>query len=269
MQVIMKLSSSALFLFALASLTVGQTRPEFEVASVRIVPPGNNSESYMPTLTIPPGGTLRISNRRLDEIIMLAYNIGVKQLSGPRWLTEPTTDPTAVTRFEIVAKVPSDATRDQIPLMLQHLLEDRFKLQVHRESRVTQAYVLGLGKGGSKLVESGANTGRTPGCARVVIGAAEIGAAADCYNVTATQLAQQLQSLAPGYFREGPIVDRTGLTGTYDLHLEWMLQAQLDAGLSGPTIFAAVEKLGLTLEKKREPAEMIIIDHCEQKPTEN
>ena len=74
-----------------ASLAPAQVRPEFEVASVKIVPPGNNTESYMPTLDIAPGGTLNISNRRLDEIIMLAYNIGVKQLCselaklGPNW----------------------------------------------------------------------------------------------------------------------------------------------------------------------------------------
>jgi len=267
----LKLTLSALLLFVFAAFALGQVRPkvEFEVASVRIVPPGNNSESYMPTLDIPPGGMLRISNRRLDEIIMLAYNIGVKQLSGPRWLTEPTTDPSAVTRFEILARVPDDARKDQIPLMLQSLLEERFKLQVHRESRSTQAYVLGIGKGGSKLKASVPNEGRAPGCARVVVGGAEIGAAADCYNITTTQLAQQLQSLSPAYFREGPIVDRTGLTGTYDLHLEWMLLAQLDAGLSGPTMYAAVEKLGLSLEKKREAAEMLIVDHCEQTPAEN
>ena len=236
---------------------------------MRIVPPGNDSESYLPTLDIAPGGRLRIYNRRLDEIIMLAYNVGVRQLSGPRWLTEPTTDPTVVTRYEIVAKVPDDAKKDQIPLMLQSLLEDRFKLQVHRESRNTQAYVLGVAKGGSTLAASVPNEKRTPGCVRVVIGSDQTGASADCYSVTTTQLAQQLQALAPGYFRDGPVVDRTGLTGAYDLHLEWMLQQQLDAGLSGPTMFAAVEKLGLTLEKKREAAEILIVDHCEQTPTEN
>ena len=236
---------------------------------MRIVPPGNNTESYLPTLDIPPGARLRISNRRLDEIIMLAYNVGGRQLSGPNWLTELTTDPAVVTRYEIIAKVPDNAKKEQVPLMLQALLEERFKLQVHRESRETQAYVLGIGKGGSKLVASAASGGRAPGCARVIVGGDQIGAAADCYAVTTAQLARQLASLAPAYFREGPVVDRTGLTGTYDLHLEWMLQAQLDAGLSGPTMFAAVEKLGLTLDKKRETAEMLIVDHCEQTPTEN
>lgn len=151
--------------------------------------------------------------------------------------------------------------------MLQKLLEDRFRLQLHHETRTMQTYVLGVGKGGPKLDTSAPNNSRKPGCASVISG--EVGAAADCYNVTAAQLAQQLQSLAPGYFRDGPIVDHTGLTGTYDLRLDWMMQQQLDAGMSGPTIFAAVEKLGLNLEKKRDTAEMLIIDHCEQVPTEN
>lgn len=96
----MKLALPASLLFAFAAVSPAQVGPEFEVASVKIVPPGDNTESYMPTLDIAPGGTLHISNRRLDEIIMLAYNIGVKQLSGPRWLTEPTTDPSVVTRYE-------------------------------------------------------------------------------------------------------------------------------------------------------------------------
>jgi len=265
----LKLTLFALLVVVFAAFAPAQERPRFEVASVRVVPPGNNSESYMPTLDVRPGGTLRISNRRLDEIIMLAYNVGVKQLSGPRWLTEPTTDPTIVTRYEIIAKVPDDVKKDQVPLMLQSLLEDRFKLQVHRESRSTQAYVLGVGKGGSKLQDSVGNQGRPPGCSRVVMGGTGMGAAADCTNITTSQLAQQLQSLSPAYFRDGPIVDRTGLTGTYDLHLEWMLQAQLDAGLSGPTMYEAIEKLGLSLDKKRDSAEMLIVDHCEQTPTEN
>jgi uncharacterized protein (TIGR03435 family) len=64
-------------------------------------------------------------------------------------------------------------------------------------------------------------------------------------------------------------VDHTGLTGAYDLQLEWMMQQQLEAGMSGPTMFAAVEKLGLSLEKKRATAEMLMVDHCEQAPTEN
>jgi len=266
----LKLGTSTLLLFASVSLALSQVRPEFEVASVRVMPSGSVAlESYMPTLDVRPCGTVRISNRRLDEIIMLAYNIGGKQLSGPRWLTELTTDPSTVTRFEIVAKVPDGARKDQIPQMLQKLLEDRFKLQTHHESRTTQVYALELGKGGSKIEPSVANDKRTPGCVRVIGGGADGAVAADCYNVTAAQLAQQLQTLAPAYFREGPIVDRTGLTGAYDIRLEWMMQQQLDAGITGPTMFGAIEKLGLKLEKKQEAAEILVVDHCDQTPTEN
>jgi uncharacterized protein (TIGR03435 family) len=260
-----------LIILTLASAVYGQnpTRPEFEVASVRVSNPDNLQVSYMPTLNVPPGGTLRISNRRLDEIIMVAYGIGGNQLSGPRWLTELTTDPRQVTRFEIIAKVPENATKDQVPLMLQNLLEDRFKLKVHRESKPTQIYSLEVSANGHKLNTTVAIPGRAPGCSRAIGAGEDYSAAADCYNVTIAQFAQQLPALAPAYFREGPVVDHTGLTGAYDARLEWRTLAEIEAGASGRTMFEAVKKLGLNLEKKRENAEMLIVDHCEQLPTEN
>lgn len=244
-------------------------RPEFEVASVRVSNPDNLSVSYMPTLNVPPGGTLRISNRRLDEIIMVAYGIGGNQLSGPRWLTELTTDPTQVTRFEIVAKVPENAAKDQVPLMLQSLLEDRFKLKVHRESRPTQVYSLEVAPNGHKLNTTVGIPGRAPGCTRAIGTGPDYSAAADCYSVTMAQFAQQLPALAPAYFREGPVVDHTGLSGAYDVRLEWRTLAEIEAGADGRTMYEAVKKVGLNLEKKRENAEMLVVDHCEQLPTEN
>jgi uncharacterized protein (TIGR03435 family) len=254
---------------AAAAYAQNATLPEFEVASVRVANPENLQYSYLPTLDVRPGGTLRISNRRLDEIIMLAYGVGGRQISGPRWLTELTSDPTQVTRFEIIANVPDNATKDQVPLMLQKLLEDRFKLRVHRESRQTQVYALEVSPGGHKLTTTVPVDGRTPGCTRAIGAGEDYSAAADCYNVTMTQFAQQLQALAPAYFRDGPVIDRTGLTGAYDARLEWRLVAEIEAGITGPTMFTAVKKLGLELEKKRENAEMLIVDHCEQLPTEN
>src|SRR5262249_35287806 len=190
----MKLMFCCIILFITATVSYAQreTRPEFEVASVRVSNPENLQISYMPTLDVRPGGTLRISNRRLDEIIMMAYGVGGKQISGPRWLTELTTDPTQVTRFEIIAKVPENATKDQAPLMLQKLLEDRFKLKVHRESRPTQVYSLEVAPSGHKLSTAVADAGRTAGCTRAIGGGEDYSAAADCYSVTMAQLAQQL-----------------------------------------------------------------------------
>src|SRR5438067_746621 len=182
---------------AIATVVYAQSaaRPEFEVASVKANDPTNAQASYMPTLDVRPGGTLRISNRRLDEIIMVAYGVGGKQISGPRWLTELTTDPRQVTRFEIVAKAPENATKDQVPLMLQKLLEDRFKLQVNRESRPTQVYSLEVSPNGHKLSTTIPDSSRTPGCIRAIGAGEEYSAAADCYSMTMTQLAQQLQAL--------------------------------------------------------------------------
>jgi uncharacterized protein (TIGR03435 family) len=245
------------------------TRPSFEVASVKANDPTNAQASYMPTLDVRPGGTLRISNRRLDEVIMVAYGIAGTQIVGPRWLTELTTDPSQVTRFEIIAKVPENATKEQVPLMLQRLLEERFKLKVHRESRPMQVYSLEVSRNGHKLNESIANGGRPPGCARAIGTGETYSAAADCSGITMAQFAQQLPALAPAYFREGPVVDRTGLTGTFDLRLEWRRQDEIQSGVSGQTIFEAVQKLGLNLDKKRETAEMLIVDNCERMPTEN
>src|SRR5215470_265682 len=251
------------FTLAIGSYAQSVTRPEFEVASVRVSNPENLQVSYMPTLDVRPGGTLRISNRRLDEIIMMAYGVGGKQISGPRWLTELTTDPTQVTRFEIVAKVPENATKDQVPLMLQKLLEDRFMLQVHREARPTEVYSLEVSRNGHKLSKSVADSRRTLGCVRAIGAGEEYSAAADCYAITMTQLALQLAALAPAYFRDGPVVDHTGLTDAYDVRLEWRLLSEIEAGVPGPTMFTAVKKLGLDLEK-RENAEMLIVDHCER-----
>lgn len=258
----------AFLLLAGAAFSQTAARPEFEVASVKIADPANVQTSYMPTLDIRPGATLRISNRRLDEIMMLAYNIAGNQISGPKWLTELTTDPSAVRRYEIVAKVPDNATKDQVPLMLQKLLEDRFKLKVHRESREMQVYSLEIARGGHKLMESVAS-GRPPGCARAIGTGETYSAAADCYSITMAQFAQQLPALAPAYFREGPVVDRTGLTGNFDARIEWRRLDEIQAGANGLTIFDAVKKLGLDLQKKRENAEMLIVDHIEQVPTEN
>ena len=259
-----------LIVLALAGTASAQTekRPEFEVASVRPSDPGNVQTSYMPTLDVRPGGTLRVSNRRLDEIIMLAYGIAGSQISGPRWLTELTTDPTQVSRFDIVAKVPENAGKDQVSLMLQKLLEDRFKLKVHRESKPVQVYSLEVSPRGHKLSPS-VGDGRAPGCTRAISGGENFSAAADCYNISMAQLAKQLPALAPAYFREGPVVDRTGLAGNFDARLEWRTVAEIEAGVPGSTIFEAIRKLGLDLDKKRENAEMLIVDNCERVPTEN
>ena len=88
---------------------------------------------------------LRIANRQLKELIMIACNVGGRQLAGPQWLIEPPGRAGDVPRFDVVAKVQEDSKRGQVPLMLQNLLNDRFQLRAHREQRQMVIYALGTG----------------------------------------------------------------------------------------------------------------------------
>jgi len=251
--------------------TKGQSssKPEFEVASIRPSLQEGLLANHTPTLNVEPGRNIRFENIQLRDVIMLAYGIGIRQIVAPKWLYDPAGETNDTPRFDIVAKVPADATQQQIPLMLQRLVAERFKLEFHRERRDMQVFALEVGKGGLKMQESAAEDRRETGCIRGLGQGPELTITAECHRVTLEDLAQQLQTLAPGYFREGPIVDKTGLKGIYDLNLEWIRIQERDAGAGGPTMFVAVEKLGLKLEKRKEPVDMFVVDRCERQPTEN
>jgi uncharacterized protein (TIGR03435 family) len=243
--------------------------PEFEVASVRPSSPDATLDSYVPTLNIAPGATLRIANRQLKELIMIAYGVGGRQLAGPGWLIDPPGQANGdVPRFDIIAKVPSDASRDQIPSMLQNLLADRFKLKAHREPKPIVIYALSAAKSGLKIKPLPDDEKRPSGCSRNMFGTDGV-TTATCQNMTPAQLAQQLQTLSPAYFREGPIVDQTGLTQSYDFTLAWITIQQRDAGEQGPSMFDAVDKLGLHLERQKGTAEVLVVDQVEKTPAEN
>lgn len=262
----MQKGSAAIFLAVLLAHAQNAPRPEFEVATVRQSSPDVILDSFVPTLNVPPGTTLRIANRQLKELIMIAYNIGGRQLDGPPWLINPPGRAGDIPRFDLVAKVPDDAARGQIPVMLQNLLEDRFEVRVHREQRQISLYAMELAKSGLKVMPL-QGQGPQSGCARNMFGANGVTTAV-CRSVTPAQLAQQLQTLAPGYFTEGLVVDKTGLTGVYDFTLEWITQQQRLAGEDGPSMFDAVEKLGLHIARQKGAADVLVVDQARQMPTE-
>jgi hypothetical protein len=130
--------------------------------------------------------------------------------------------------------------------MLRALLAERFHLALHRESKTIQVYALETGKGAPKMKESPASA----------TGAADI--------------AQQVMALAPGYFRDAPVVDLSGLKGIYDFKLEWITAGEARQGSSGPSMIDAIQdQLGLKMERRREAVEMVVIDKLDRKPTEN
>jgi uncharacterized protein (TIGR03435 family) len=168
--------------------------------------------------------------------------------------------------------------------MFQTLLAERFKLAIHREDKVMPAYVLTLGKRPPKYREG---SGARQECNWSTL---ESGLRRrECHNLTMTELAKQL----PGWGGIGidlPVADQTGLQGAYDFQLDVHLPAEFaksegrreggqeggrggDAPAapvvdSGPTIFAALDQIGLKLERGKIPMPVIVIDHAEP-PTEN
>jgi len=243
--------------------------PEFEVASVR---PSNPDQNYIdsatPSLRVGGDQYLRFVQITLRDLIMLAYGVGSGQVQGPGFLRGNPQNP--ADRFDIAAKVPAGATPEQVPLMLRALLADRFHLSFHRENKTMDIYALEVAKGGPKMKESPEGATGAARCERSIANREELTLTATCSRMTAADIAQQVQALAPGYFRAGPVVDLTGLTGTYDFTLEWITAVQANQGASGLSMFDAVQKqLGLKLERRKQPVDIMVIDKLDRTPTEN
>jgi uncharacterized protein (TIGR03435 family) len=195
---------------------------------------------------------------------MLAFGVGGAQITAP-WRGDPEW---TNMRFSIVAKVPDGADKKDVPLMLQALLAERFHLAVHREEKATPVYALEIGKGPLKLQEVKADEDSSPsGCTRSY-GSQGGWFVATCRGMTATRLAQAIQSLGPAYF-DKPVVDLTGLPGVYNFSVEWAMKAMTLNGGDAPTMFDAVEKLGLRFVSTNHAMNLIVVDHCDKQPTEN
>jgi uncharacterized protein (TIGR03435 family) len=259
---------------AIAAMVLhAQPAPEFEVASIR---PSNPDQGFInattPSLNVGGDRYLRFVQITLRDLIMLADGIGARQVEGPSFLNGTPAAP--ADRFDIAAKVPAGATPEQVPLMLRGLLAERFHLSFHRENKTIQIYALEAGKSGTKMNESlkeGAEGAPSEArCTRSFAAREGATLAAVCTRMTSADIAQQVQALAPGYFRDGPVVDLSGLKGVYDFKLEWITAGEANNGAPGPTMLDAVQdQLGLKLERRKQPMEILVIDKLDRMPTEN
>lgn len=190
----------------------------------------------------------------LKSVIAWAYADKDFQVSGPEWLDAE--------RFDIVAKAAGESTEDRLRGMMQTLLADRFKLTLHRQTKEMQAYVLVIGKSGSKLVDS-----KTEGDSDVE---------PDQSRMQVTFLRtplSQLTDLIYGILRT-PVVDETGLTGKYDVKINIAKYMSMGGDGAPPDPIGIIqtalqEELGLKLESRKVALELLIIDHAEKSPTEN
>ncbi len=232
-----------LIAFALAVVTHAQMpRPAFEVASVKITPGG--------IFAISPVGQERFSVRNVSLLLLIGMAFGVSDsqiLGGPGWRESE--------HYEVTAKAePGIAlTWEQLRPRLQELLERRFKLAVHREVKDVPAYALVIGKQGHKLKRSVVDSSTF---------AAILAGGLRAESVSMDSFAAMLGRVAGR-----PVANETGLSGNYEIALDYAPEASTDPAL--PSIFTALqEQLGLTLEPKKVAQEMIVIDHVEH-PTED
>jgi uncharacterized protein (TIGR03435 family) len=259
---------------------------EFEVASVKTpARPGGRGTGVLrggPGSSDP--GQITILNMPLRTLIVRAYGLKDYQLTGPGWMEDE--------RWDVIAKVPAGATQADAFLMLQHLLAERFQLTVHREHRDLPGYALTVSKGGSKFRESvpvradapaDGPSARpfdkdgypllTPGTAGTKIDSALYGG-----DHALTAALQTMNDLATTISRElgKPVIDATGLTGRYDYKMHWITEYVPPPGSAraaftpeGPDLPAAIQQqLGLKLESRKVPTEILIVDHVEKTPLE-
>jgi bla regulator protein blaR1 len=218
-----------------------------------------------------PGGGLRTSGANLRFLVTLAYQIRYFQvLDGPKWIDSD--------RFDIIATVdrskpagdePADPTKvtaaqltnmqDEMRPRLMALLAERFGLKVHRETKEQPIYELVLGKSGPKIETVTGNFGGLHITKNQVVGE---GATIDMLS---TALANQVGR---------PVVDRTGLAGSFNFKLNWTpadtippngADSVSTVDQSGPSIFTAIrEQLGLELRATKGPAEVLVIERVER-----
>lgn len=176
--------------------------------------------------------------------------------SGPDWLDSE--------RFDIAATFPAETPDQQVMPMLQRLLDERFKLILHHQSREFTVYALVVAKSGAKLQASAKQTAAYKFSAQA--------GHATGSSLSMPQFADRLSRPVFGLNRQ--VLDFTGLQGRFDLTLDWRpdsTQAEdTEAKADRPSLFTALpEQLGLSLEKRKVPLDVLVIDHANRVPVEN
>jgi uncharacterized protein (TIGR03435 family) len=231
----------------------------------------------------------------MRDYIARAYRMKLYQVTGPDWLSSE--------RFDVNAKLPAGSTPDQIPEMLQSLLEERFQIKLHREKKELPAYALLVGKPPLKLQQSApdpAAPAASKGTANLAASGSAAGVSVDLGNgsyytfingkfeakkVTMDMLARQLER-----YVDRPIVDMTDLKGNYDLNLTvtpedyqtMLIRVAVNAGMMLPpqalqlldsgsvtSLIDGLQQLGLKMEARKSPLDMLVVDQLSKTPTEN
>jgi uncharacterized protein (TIGR03435 family) len=245
-------------------LMAADADPAFEVATIK---PNDSGLGSMQVLTL-KGRSFTTVNSSLADLMMFAYGVQMKQIIGaPDWIEKD--------RYDIAATPDQEGrpTADQVKTMIRKLLVERFQLKFHHEKRELSAFILTVGKDGSKLKAAQPN-GNLHG---IGVQPAPTGAMMFANNSPIAAFTSFLQSLVLGR----PVVDQTGLTGRYDLTVTFTPDDSLFNGHSlgfpkpadgvepAPSLFEAMQQqLGLKLTAEKTQVDVLIVDRVE-KPSAN
>ena len=271
-------------------VTASGPLPSFEVATIK---PDSGGP---PPFSIPPQNLFRNFNVTARDLVRVAYGLppgraSARVFGGPSWIDEDRYDVEGKIPDAIFAKIQKsrEMRREQMLLMVQSLLTERFKLAAHVETREMPIYELVVAKGGPKLTPSGPMQpgddapppppapGKLPNPADMRQGLMVLPKTRNVMAMTAKGETMDDLSEATFFGLDRPVINKTGLTGRYDFTLEWSpgpagpTASALDAGAeaeapSFPT--ALEEQLGLRLVSTKGPVGVIVIDHIE-KPSAN
>ena len=280
-------------LFLFVNVAFAQTRKEFEVASIR--PTAEQPAGTAGAGLRLDGSQVRITNLSLKDYVAIAYDMRANQVVGPDWLES--------VRFDIAAKLPDGADQADVRPMLQSLLEDRFGLKAHGDMRDFPVYALEVAKTGLTVKETtpdGDAFARRQGALTLGAGGSSAGVSIDLgegsffnlgastletRNLTMFTLANMLTR-----FLDRPVVDQTKLKGGYDLKLDltpedrtvMLMRAAVSAGVvlppqalallnGGPvdSLLNSMKKVGLTMDARKAPLEVVVVDQMQKMPNEN
>jgi uncharacterized protein (TIGR03435 family) len=230
----------------------------FEVTSVKMVSPeearGPNAvQSPMPTY---PTARFSMHYATLVTIMVAAYGTDGRRVEKrPDWNDEQ------LYNVDAVVEGGRELTKEQMQPLVQQLLEQRFHLKVHREIRPVQGYEMVVGPGGPKVTPE--DPKKRPDGMPAAYHTAFMPDGMQSWGITMERLAHVLVTPVGQ-----PVVDKTGLTGTYDIDMKYRDSAEDDRPL--PSVFTAVqEQLGLKLVPAKLQLDYLVIDHTERVPEEN
>lgn len=264
---------------------------QFEVASIR--PAQSNDPNRVDAGLRMDGAQAHFGALSLKNLIARAYHVQSNLIAGPDWISSE--------RFDISAKLPEGATIDQIPEMLQSLLAERFGLKIHFEKKDQPAYALALGKTPLKLkpLPPDVESERNNGAVNLAVSGSDQGVSMDLGNGSSytfannqfqfTKVTMDVLALRLSLYLDRPVVNMTGLEGSYDLTLPvtqedyyiLLVRSGANAGVTLPpralpllngtpvSLFDALDAEGLHLDSRKLPLDTIVVDQALQTPTEN